>query len=142
MSGIFIYKDNQQLGEKTIDSIINGLESGEYKLDDLGYDNIQKDWKPLSKFFQQTKSSYEYIPVVTETIANQIPKCLSCGQITPWNIEPLFLPVHWIIAVIFLCAGGTGVIYLLVVWLIRKDPSNRTKICPKCGAKNLWTFIY
>ena len=141
MSGIFIYKDNQQLGKKTINSIIKGLESGEYKLDDLGYDNSQKDWKPLSKFFQQTESSFTYTPVI-ENISNQVPKCLSCGQITPWNIQPIFLPMDFLIAAIFFCAGGTGLIYLLVDWLMRKDPSNRSKICPKCGAKNLWTFIY
>lgn len=73
---------------------------------------------------------------------HQIPKCLSCGTVNEWKVESLFLPRHFIIALVFLLAGGVGVIYLIAVGIARRDKNRRAKICPKCGARNLWTFIY
>ncbi len=80
--------------------------------------------------------------VVSPTqVQHQVPKCQSCGAVTPWKVEPLFLPRHWIIGLLFLFAGGTGVIYLAAVGLSRKG-NGRAKICPMCGGRNMWAFVY
>ena len=82
---------------------------------------------------------------ITPPIAGQthpIPKCLHCGAITLWQVEPLLLPRHFIIGLVLLCAAGSGLIYFLVIVLIRSNPNNRHKICPQCHSHNLWTFIY
>lgn len=70
------------------------------------------------------------------------PRCLSCGTITSWRVEPLFLPRHWAIGCLFLVFFGGGLIYLLVVGLMRAGTGSRAKICPHCGARNMWTFMY
>lgn len=71
-----------------------------------------------------------------------IPKCMSCGTITEWKVEPIFIPKHLIIGFILLFFFGAGFFYLLVLGLLRSNQNNRAKICPKCGARNLWSFIY
>jgi hypothetical protein len=71
-----------------------------------------------------------------------LPKCLNCGKVTQWKIEPLFLPIHIGIALGLLCAFGGGLIYIILVGLQRANPANRSKICPNCGAQNMWTFVY
>ncbi len=73
---------------------------------------------------------------------HSIPRCLNCGRITRWQVEPLLLPIHIGIALVLLLAFGGGLIYIILVALIRADPANRGKICPRCGAKNMWTFVY
>jgi hypothetical protein len=73
---------------------------------------------------------------------HMIPKCLRCGTVTPWRAEPIMLAHHWVIFLILLLVFGAGLIYLLVVLLIRSNEANRAKICPYCAARNLWTFIY
>ena len=71
-----------------------------------------------------------------------IPKCLSCETVTHWVPEPMLLPRHWITFAILLLAFGSGIVYLIVVLIIRNNPDNRDKLCPYCGARNVWTFIY
>lgn len=68
------------------------------------------------------------------------PKCLSCGTITPWRQESLLLPRHFLIFFLLFWFFGAGFIYLLVVIAMRSG--ERPKICPSCGARNLWTFLY
>jgi hypothetical protein len=70
------------------------------------------------------------------------PKCLNCGNIAPWKVEPMFRLIDWVIFGILLGAFGSGFIYLLIVWISRINPANRTKICSLCGAKNMFTFLY
>lgn len=71
-----------------------------------------------------------------------IPKCLSCGAVTQWQIEPILLARHIIIFLVLLLFFGAGLIYLPVVLIIRSGTEHRSKICPHCGARNLWTFLY
>jgi hypothetical protein len=73
---------------------------------------------------------------------HDVPKCLSCGTVTPWQIEPVLRQIDWIIGLVLLCAFGGGLVYLLVVAAVRSNPARRAKLCPKCGARNLWTFVY
>jgi len=75
-------------------------------------------------------------------VQHDTPKCLSCGTVTQWKIEPVLKPINWIIALGLLVFFGAGLVYLVVVALIRSNPNNRAKICPRCGARNMWTFLY
>ncbi len=73
----------------------------------------------------------------------KIPKCTCCGYVGEWKVGPVFRPVDFIIGILFLFLGVVpGLIYLGVVGIIRSNKDNREKICPKCKAKNLWTFTY
>ena len=72
-----------------------------------------------------------------------VPKCTHCGYEGNWKVGPVFRPIDWIIRIIFAFMGIIpGIIYLGVVGAIRSNEDNREKICPKCNAKNLWTFFY
>lgn len=74
--------------------------------------------------------------------AHSVPRCQSCGYVGQWQVEPLLLTHHIVIFVVLLLAFGGGLIYLLIVLLIRSSESNRAKICPSCGARNMFTFMY
>jgi hypothetical protein len=73
---------------------------------------------------------------------HSVPKCLRCGTVTPWKVGPLLRPIDIVIFLVLLKAWGGGFVYLLLTCLCRRDPDSREKVCPKCGAKNLWTFCY
>lgn len=73
---------------------------------------------------------------------HSVPKCTHCGYEGEWKLESLVRPMDIIITILLLFFWGAGLIYLLVVVLIRMNPDNRAKICPSCQAKNLWTFYY
>ena len=80
---------------------------------------------------------------LTNVQQHNIPKCLSCGTITKWKIEPLFTSSHLAVGVVLLVMGVfPGIIYLGTVTVIRSNPNNRAKICPRCGGRNMWTFMY
>lgn len=78
-----------------------------------------------------------------ETRRHETPKCTCCGYVGPWKVGPVFRKMDYVIGIIFLFLGIVpGLIYLGVVGLIRSDEKNREKTCPKCNARNLWTFFY
>lgn len=74
--------------------------------------------------------------------AARVPKCLSCGYIGIWTVEALLLPRHLIIAAIFLFFWGGGLIYIIVTAVMRSNENSRAKICPRCAARNMWTFDF
>lgn len=73
---------------------------------------------------------------------HDIPRCTQCGTITPWRVESIFLARHFLIGGLLLLFFGAGLFYFLTVAIIRGNANSRAKICPNCGAHNLWTFIY
>lgn len=74
---------------------------------------------------------------------HNVPKCTYCGYVGPWIVGPVFRPIDIILTIVFLFIGIIpGLVYAGVIFFIRKDERNREKVCPKCHAKNLWTFIY
>lgn len=79
---------------------------------------------------------------IVSEIRQTVPKCLSCGTVTPWKVEPLLLGRHWAIGLLFLVFFGGGLVYMLVVCLMRANSNSRAKICPRCGGRNMWTFMY
>jgi len=74
--------------------------------------------------------------------SHQVPKCLSCGHVGPWKVDGLFRPMDWLIGLGFLVFFGTGLVYMLVVGLIRSNKNNRAKICTNCKARNMFVFQY
>ncbi len=74
---------------------------------------------------------------------HDIPKCTCCGNIAPWKKGPVLRGIDFIIGLVLLLLGVVpGIIYLLVVGIVRSNEKNREKICRKCGARNLFTYIY
>lgn len=71
-----------------------------------------------------------------------VPKCLNCGNVTAWIVEPVLLPRHFMIGIPLILLFGGGLIYLAVVLAVRSNSANRAKICPRCGARNMWSFDY
>jgi len=43
---------------------------------------------------------------------------------------------------VFLFLWGGGLIYLIVVLIIRSNAVRRPKLCANCGARNMFTFQY
>lgn len=71
------------------------------------------------------------------------PQCTCCGYVGKWKLGPILRPMDYVIGIILLFLGVVpGICYLGTVILIRSNKDRREKICPKCKAKNLWTFIY
>lgn len=75
-------------------------------------------------------------------VQHEVPRCQSCGYTGKWKVESILRPIDWVLGILLLFAFGSGLIYFLVVFLIRCNKNRRDKICPECKARNLWTFIY
>lgn len=73
---------------------------------------------------------------------NELPKCTCCGYVGKWKVEHLLLIRHWIIGLILMFAWGTGILYLIIVAILRAGKKNRNKTCPNCKSQNAWTFLY
>ncbi len=72
-----------------------------------------------------------------------VPKCQSCGHIGEWKLGPVLRPMDIVIGIVLLIFGFIpGIVYLGVVAAIRSNKDRREKICTKCGAKNLFSFLY
>ena len=76
-------------------------------------------------------------------ITHDVPRCTACGNVGPWKVESLLRPVDWVIGIVLMVLGFIpGVVYLGVTIAIRSNKDRRAKICPKCKAKNMFTFQY
>lgn len=74
---------------------------------------------------------------------HDVPKCQHCGHVGPWQVSPVIRGIDIVIGIAFLFLGVLpGLIYIGVVAAVRSNPDRRSKICARCGAKNLFTFIY
>lgn len=83
------------------------------------------------------------IPVQTQPVKHDVPRCTCCGYVGEWKLDSVFRPVDFVIGIILLILGiFPGIIYFATVGLIRSNKDRRAKICPSCKAKNLWTFFY
>ncbi|MBQ2974183.1 MAG: zinc ribbon domain-containing protein [Clostridia bacterium] len=74
---------------------------------------------------------------------HDVPMCTGCGYKGNWKLGPILRPMDYVIGIVLLIFGVVpGIIYIGTVAAIRSNKDRREKICPKCKAKNLWTFIY
>ena len=51
-------------------------------------------------------------------------------------------PMDWVIFFALLFLFGAGFIYLGITVITRANKDNRGKICARCKAKNMFTFVY
>lgn len=74
--------------------------------------------------------------------SHDVPKCTRCGHVGKMKPGPLFRKsdILWIALLMFL--AGSGFIYLLYILIVRGNPKNREKICPKCKSTNMFTYVY
>ncbi len=63
---------------------------------------------------------------------HDIPKCRKCGYIGEFKREKMFRTIDWIIGFATIWFGF-GVIYFIIMAIIRYDEKNRKTICPHCG---------
>lgn len=79
----------------------------------------------------------------TGPIRRSVPQCTHCGYVGEWKLGPVLRGMDIIIGLVLMLLGVVpGLVYMGVVAVIRSNKDNREKICPKCKAKNLWTFQY
>ncbi len=76
------------------------------------------------------------------TSIHKEPKCTACGAINTIKAGPILRPMDIVITILLMFLFGTGLIYLIVVLIIRSNERNREKICTQCKAKNLFTYDY
>lgn len=48
------------------------------------------------------------VPVTHDT-----PKCLGCGAVVAWKVEPMLLPRHIVITLLLFLLFGAGLVYFL-----------------------------
>ena len=74
---------------------------------------------------------------------HSVPQCTCCGHIGEWKAGPFLKWYDWIFVIwLMIPTVIPGIIYLVIIALIRGKKNNREKICRKCGAHNMFTFIY
>ncbi len=70
-----------------------------------------------------------------------VPKCKKCGYVGEFDTEPLLRPIDWVIGLATMLLAGLGILYFIIILIIRHDANNR-KICPHCKSKNTMTDMY
>ncbi|MBQ6863899.1 MAG: zinc ribbon domain-containing protein [Clostridia bacterium] len=60
------------------------------------------------------------------------PKCRKCGYIGEFKREKMFRTIDWAIGLATFWFGF-GIIYFIIIAIIRYDEKNRKTICPHCG---------
>lgn len=58
--------------------------------------------------------------------------CPHCGYEGKLNSGPLLRVMDWLIGLLTIWFGF-GVLYFIIILIIRSDESKREKICPRCG---------
>lgn len=66
-------------------------------------------------------------------VYHPVPKCTKCGYIGEFKSGKLFRPMDWAIGLVTLLLAGLGLLYFIIIAIIRSDKNKREKICPHCG---------
>lgn len=69
-----------------------------------------------------------------QVINPSIKKCPNCGYEGKMKPGPLLRPIDWIITIATFIIGF-GLIYLIVILILRYDEQKREQFCPNCGVK-------
>lgn len=101
--------------------------------------NLQYQYPPV-----QGNPQYQTIPVYgyQQQLKRDVPKCTCCGNIGEMKPGPLLTSHDILWFLLLLCLAGAGFIFLIYKLITRADPAKREKICPKCGSKNMFTYVY
>lgn len=70
-----------------------------------------------------------------------VPKCRKCGYVGEFKREKMFRTIDWVIGLATFWFGF-GIIYFIVMAIIRHDEKNRETICPQCGEKDSAVDVY
>ena len=79
--------------------------------------------------------------ILQDPAPHKLPKCTVCGSIVNWRLGPVISGTDCLISCVLFLLFGAGLIWFTIS-LIRGLAGNRDKICPQCGSKNCWTFVY
>lgn len=79
---------------------------------------------------------------VSNKYHHNTPKCLNCGYVGEWNLEPVMRTCDWVIGGVLILCFGFGFLYWIIIGAIRSKESHRAKICPSCNAVNQWSYEY
>ena len=72
---------------------------------------------------------------------HDIPKCRKCGYIGEFKREKMFRTIDWIIGLATFWFGF-GIIYFIIVAILRYDEKNRKTICPHCNEVDSAMEVY
>ena len=89
---------------------------------------------------QSESSQYYGQPMGMQT--HTVPKCTCCGHVGEMKPGPILTKSDWLWFFMLLFLAGAGFIFLGFRLLTRADPKKREKICPNCGSKNMFTYVY
>lgn len=73
---------------------------------------------------------------------HSVPKCTCCGYAGEFKPGPLIRSNDIIWMLLLLFTGFGILVYLAYILIIRSNPKNREKLCPNCGSKNMFTYLY
>lgn len=62
---------------------------------------------------------------------HDVPKCRKCGYIGEFKREKMFRTIDWVIGLATIWFGF-GIIYFIIIAILRHDKKNRNTICPNC----------
>lgn len=138
---VHIFKNNKQMGPYEDSVVADSLRSGAFLPTDLACYEGSKEWVPLSTLFP-SETPAQSISNPQQGARHDIPKCLSCGAITPWKLDPIINTHHIIVSLVLMLLFCSGIAYFITIFLMRSNPNMRAKVCPRCGARNMWSFQY
>ena len=72
---------------------------------------------------------------------HEVPKCKKCGYVGEFDREKMFRTIDWVIGIATIWFGF-GIIYFIIIAIIRHDKKNRNTVCPKCGEVDSAVEIY
>lgn len=79
----------------------------------------------------------------SQPVTHDVPRCTCCGNVGEMKYGPLFTFKDIFIGAILTCLGFVpGIIYFTIHIIRYGNKRNREKICTKCGAKNMFTYLY
>jgi hypothetical protein len=136
-----IYKNNEQQGPYEDSVIVEGLSSGRFLPADLACLEGSSEWVALATLFPGAAGG-ESMLRSEQGIRHQVPKRLSCGAITPWKLDPILNTNHIVVGLLLMLLFCSGLFYFITLLLLRSNSNTRAKVCPRCGARNMWTFQY
>ncbi len=72
---------------------------------------------------------------------HDVPKCRKCGYVGEFQRGKMFRTMDWVIGLATIWFGF-GIIYFIIIAVMRHDEKNRETICPHCGEKNSAMDVY
>lgn len=78
---------------------------------------------------------------VGDKVYHEVPKCRKCGYVGDFKREKMFRTIDWVIGLATIWFGF-GIIYFIIIAILRYDEKNRKTICPHCGEVDSAMEVY